>query len=156
VLNINRAGIKELKEIKGIGPTIAVNIINYREKAGRFSSLEDLIHVKGIGDRKLAALRKHLNARTTPEKGNLQGVKIEFDPSNYGLDGLGEVHLVGTMNDWDSEDKSYPLIKDETGIWSNRFDLKPGDEYKIMYDSTSWEEGLYIGDGSKNFVLKEE
>jgi competence protein ComEA len=47
--NINQASNKELSEINGIGASKAKAIVDYREKNGDFSSIEELIKVKGIG-----------------------------------------------------------------------------------------------------------
>ncbi|HPW69387.1 MAG: helix-hairpin-helix domain-containing protein [Desulfomonilia bacterium] len=59
-LNINTATIEELQLLPGIGPATAQNILNYREINGPFTSVEDIIKVKGVGDRKLEQLRRYL------------------------------------------------------------------------------------------------
>ncbi|MEO6121407.1 MAG: helix-hairpin-helix domain-containing protein [Acidimicrobiales bacterium] len=41
----------------GVGPATASAIIEYRNRRGRFSSVEELVEVRGIGEAKLAALR---------------------------------------------------------------------------------------------------
>lgn len=48
-VHINQASSEELAEIKGIGPTKAQAIVNYRETIGKFKSTDELINVKGIG-----------------------------------------------------------------------------------------------------------
>ncbi len=60
-VNINTANLEELDTLPGIGPKTAQNIIEYRETYGRFTSLEDLLNVRGIGPKKLAALRRHVS-----------------------------------------------------------------------------------------------
>lgn len=50
-VNINEATLEQLTEVKFIGPAIAERILNYRENSGPFSSLEDLMNVKGIGQK---------------------------------------------------------------------------------------------------------
>lgn len=57
LVNINRASVEELVTLRGIGPVIAGNIVNFRLQNGRFHSVDDLIHVSGIGPRKLEDLR---------------------------------------------------------------------------------------------------
>lgn len=47
-VNINKASLDELKSIPGIGDTRAKAIIEYREKNGAFSSIEDIMLVSGI------------------------------------------------------------------------------------------------------------
>lgn len=56
-ININTADIKELCELKGIGETIAGRIVKYREEYGKFISVEDLLGVNGIGEKKLEKIR---------------------------------------------------------------------------------------------------
>lgn len=59
-ININTAGAEELEILPGVGPRMAQAIIDFREAHGKFSSLEDLQKVKGIGPRKFAAIRPHI------------------------------------------------------------------------------------------------
>ena len=51
LININIASFEELKTLDGIGDTLANNIINYR-KRNKFSSIEQLLEVDGIGKAK--------------------------------------------------------------------------------------------------------
>ncbi len=50
ILNINKATEQELEDLPGIGPSLASKIIEYRNKNGKFSSVEDIKNVNGIGD----------------------------------------------------------------------------------------------------------
>ncbi len=56
-VNINTAGLRELEELPGIGPTLAQRIIDYREKKGGFRNVEELKKVPGIGEKKFDELR---------------------------------------------------------------------------------------------------
>lgn len=49
-ININTASEKELDSLPGIGPTMAKRICEYRQTKGTFTSIDDIKHVKGIGD----------------------------------------------------------------------------------------------------------
>lgn len=51
-VDINRAHLRDLLRIKGIGPVLAANIISYRNAYGPFSAVERLQDVKGIGKAK--------------------------------------------------------------------------------------------------------
>ena len=56
-VNINKATIEELMQIKGIGQKYAERIIGYREKNGPFKKIEDIINVKGIGPKKFELIK---------------------------------------------------------------------------------------------------
>lgn len=49
-VNLNTAGLAELMTLSGIGESKAESILKYREKVGRFQSIEELKKVSGIGD----------------------------------------------------------------------------------------------------------
>lgn len=51
LVNINSADSQTLQEIPGVGPATAEKIIAYRTENGRFSSIEELKNVSGIGDK---------------------------------------------------------------------------------------------------------
>lgn len=59
-VNINTANIEELCSLKGIGPAKADAIIQYRLNHGEFSTVEDLVKVKGIGVKTLESNRHRL------------------------------------------------------------------------------------------------
>ena len=56
-VDVNRASLAELQQLPGVGPSIAGAILAYREMNGFFSSVEELMKVKGIGPKKLEAMR---------------------------------------------------------------------------------------------------
>lgn len=56
-ININTASAEELQELSGVGPALSERIIDYRESKGRFSSIEDLQNVSGIGEMRFANLK---------------------------------------------------------------------------------------------------
>ena len=48
-VNVNTADVELLQTLDGIGPALAQQIVDYREANGPFSSLDDLVKIKGIG-----------------------------------------------------------------------------------------------------------
>ena len=58
-VNINSATTRELEALPGIGEVIAQRIVDYRNTHGSFRSVDDLINVKGIGEKKLADLKPY-------------------------------------------------------------------------------------------------
>ncbi|MBU6238764.1 MAG: ComEA family DNA-binding protein [Planctomycetes bacterium] len=60
VVDINRASLRELNLIPGIGPKSAEAIVAYRSSAGGFTDVEELTRIPGIKDGKLRALRPYV------------------------------------------------------------------------------------------------
>lgn len=59
-VNVNSATVEQLVEIPGVGESTANRIIEKRKELGGFKSLEDLLEVKGIGDKKLEKMKPFL------------------------------------------------------------------------------------------------
>jgi comEA protein len=62
-VDINRANLQELMEIPGIGRVIGLSIIEYRTLHGEFSHIDELMNVKGIGEKKLEMLKRYVTIR---------------------------------------------------------------------------------------------
>lgn len=60
VLDLNHANGKQLAEIPGVGQDLGAAIVAHRRRIGKFTSVEQLLEVKGIGPRKLALIKKHV------------------------------------------------------------------------------------------------
>ena len=56
-INLNTADAAALCALPGIGEKLAGRIIEYREKYGLFRSIEELMDVSGIGEKKFAAVK---------------------------------------------------------------------------------------------------
>jgi competence protein ComEA len=61
LIRVNSASQEELQRLPGVGPAIARAIIEQRARMGGFSSLGDLLKVKGIGPKKLEDMRFHVD-----------------------------------------------------------------------------------------------
>ena len=59
-LDINLASVEELTALKGIGQAKAEAIVEYRERIGGFTHIEDLKEVKGIGSKLLKKIQSKL------------------------------------------------------------------------------------------------
>ncbi len=60
-ININTASKDQLRNLPGIGATLAERIVLYREEHGPFSSAYDLKNVRGIGDKKFEQLKRYIS-----------------------------------------------------------------------------------------------
>lgn len=59
-LDINMATAQDFEALPGIGPKLAQNIVETRERLGGFKTIDDLKKVKGIGDKKTGRIRDKL------------------------------------------------------------------------------------------------
>lgn len=56
-VNINTATAAELQKLPGVGPATATRIIEYRQKNGGFKKVEDLMNIRGIGEKSFLKLK---------------------------------------------------------------------------------------------------
>ncbi len=64
-VDVNQANLAELDLLPGVGPSLAQRIKVHRDEHGEFENHEDLVAVKGIGDRTLNRMKPFLVAETT-------------------------------------------------------------------------------------------
>ncbi|MBW3077642.1 helix-hairpin-helix domain-containing protein [Bifidobacterium sp. 81T8] len=62
-IDLNTATSEELQTVKGIGPVTAERILAHRKAIGRFTSVDQLLDVKGIGTKTLAKIRDEVAVR---------------------------------------------------------------------------------------------
>lgn len=63
IVNINKASIPELATLPGIGIKIAGDIVAYRKSIKQFTSREQLMDVKGIGEKKFEKIKSKISLR---------------------------------------------------------------------------------------------
>jgi competence protein ComEA len=56
-VDVNTATLAELDTLPGVGPVLAQRILDWRAQNGRFTSVDELGEISGIGDAVLARLR---------------------------------------------------------------------------------------------------
>lgn len=62
-IDINTAGAEHFQALDRVGPKLARRIVKNREVQGAFTSVDDLIRVKGIGPKLLERMRPYVTAR---------------------------------------------------------------------------------------------
>jgi competence protein ComEA len=63
-VNINTASEAQLEELPGIGAKTAARIVEFRQKNGPFRKVEELMNVKGIGEKSFLKLKPYLSVGT--------------------------------------------------------------------------------------------
>lgn len=61
-ININSADVTELKQLDGIGEALAGRIIEYRGENGKFETIEEIMKVSGISEKKFAVFKDDICA----------------------------------------------------------------------------------------------
>lgn len=64
VVNINSASAADFEALPGIGPKMAARIIEYRQKNGPFKKVEELMNVRGLGEKNFLKLKAQLTVGT--------------------------------------------------------------------------------------------
>src|SRR4051812_30821054 len=70
-VNLNTATQAQLETLPGVGAKAAQRILEYRQKNGSFKKPEDLMNVKGIGEKAFLKLKPHLTVTDRPEKSGI-------------------------------------------------------------------------------------
>ena len=63
-INLNTATAAQLETLPGIGPASAKRIVEYRDKNGAFKKIEELMNVKGIGEKSFLKLKPLITVGT--------------------------------------------------------------------------------------------
>jgi competence protein ComEA len=59
-IDLNRATLEQLETIPGVGPALAQRILDFREEHGPFRRVEDLLKVKGIGEKSFQKMQSYV------------------------------------------------------------------------------------------------
>jgi len=70
-LNINTATLAQLETLPGLGRAVAERIVEYRDKNGNFKKVEDLMNVKGIGEKSFLKLKPLITVTQKAEPAGL-------------------------------------------------------------------------------------
>ena len=73
IVNLNTATAADLEGLPGIGAKTAARIVEYRQKNGPFKKIEDLMNVRGLGEKNFLKLKPQLT---------LVGAKTDNDRQN--------------------------------------------------------------------------
>lgn len=60
VVNINTASAADLESLPGVGPKTAALIVEYRQKNGPFKKIEELMNVRGVGEKSFLKLKAQI------------------------------------------------------------------------------------------------
>jgi competence protein ComEA len=56
-ININTATVQQLTLLPGVGEKLATRIVDYRQKSGGYKSAQELLNVRGIGEKNFQKLQ---------------------------------------------------------------------------------------------------
>ncbi len=71
VINLNTASAADLLVLPGIGAKTAALIVEYRQKNGPFKKIEELMNVRGVGEKSFLKLREQITVTAIAPKPNL-------------------------------------------------------------------------------------
>ncbi len=67
-VDLNSASVSDLESLPGVGRRTAERIIEYRQKNGSFKKIEELMNVKGIGEKSFLQLKPLIAVSAKAEK----------------------------------------------------------------------------------------
>ena len=72
IVNINTAPAGELEALPGIGAKTAARIVDYRQKNGPFKKIEELMNVRGVGEKNFLKLKPQITVSAAKAEHNPQ------------------------------------------------------------------------------------
>jgi competence protein ComEA len=70
IVNLNTASAADLEALPGIGAKTAARIIEYRQKNGPFKKVEELMNVRGVGEKNFLKLKPQITVGAPKAEGN--------------------------------------------------------------------------------------
>lgn len=67
-VDINTASAEELAQLPGIGDKVAARVVTYREENGRFLKIEEIMNVRGIGEKTFLKIKDSLIVQSSSKK----------------------------------------------------------------------------------------
>ena len=67
IVNINTASATDLEALPGIGAKTAARIVEYRQKNGPFKKVEELMNVRGVGEKNFLKLKPQISVAAKAE-----------------------------------------------------------------------------------------
>jgi competence protein ComEA len=65
VINLNTASVTDLESLPGIGAKTAARIVEYRQKNGPFKKVEELMNIRGVGEKNFLKLKAQITVAAT-------------------------------------------------------------------------------------------
>ncbi len=59
-VNLNTATLEQLQTLPGVGPAVAKRILEHRTKIGKFNKIDEILNVKGIGEKRFQRMKDRL------------------------------------------------------------------------------------------------
>jgi competence protein ComEA len=66
-VNLNLATAAQIATLPGIGPKTAELIVQYRQKNGPFKKIEEIMNVRGVGEKSFLRIKDRLTVAAKPE-----------------------------------------------------------------------------------------
>jgi comEA protein len=70
IVNLNTATAADLEGLPGIGAKTAARIVEYRQKNGPFKKVEELMNVRGVGEKNFLKLKPQITVGPAKAEGN--------------------------------------------------------------------------------------
>jgi len=68
VVNLNNATAAQIATLPGIGPKTADLVVQYRTKNGPFKKIEEIMNVRGVGEKSFLKIKDRLTVATAGQK----------------------------------------------------------------------------------------